>query len=512
MNSQPRTRTLRIAVAALALAACGSEKKNESAATVPRTTGSASAVTTAAPLDKAGNPTGSEPTALTLAWYGSEGQSSGLLAQLFAEEVSKATDGRVSVEIQYGVADAWQQYEDGNVDLLLSPARSLDTLGVHSFDALVLPFVVNDDDQADRILSSNSVTTMMEGLSVIDSTGIALAPVGERHLVVQGDEPLRSLSQLHGGIRVPAVGDLYDEMFTTLGLTPTHGLNGEDWAAAVADGSAPVAWTSTSLWGAVPGSPRMGANFALGYEFNALAIHNDVLAALDPELADAVRTAGESAQQRTIDERVRESAAFRDACATGAELRALPMPLISEIGRKLVPFVQERLNADPAVKSMYTTLNRTAGVHGRTWPDECHDSTVAPYEPPLPPSTVFPEGTYRSAPLPAGGLLAAGVGNDTAASNDWASYGEMRFENGTWTLDIHGRQGQLEHTCEAAYTLDTTGVIHIAGGGNCGAATYTWSTTDDGITLEMARSDDPQTVVDDWDLSTSYFGHLIKVG
>jgi len=108
-------------------------------------------------------------------------------------------------------------------------------------------------------------------------------------------------------------------------------------------------------------------------------------------------------------------------------------------------------------------------------------------------------------------LLAAGAQNDTAASNDWADYGEIHVENGEWTLEIHGRQGKLEHTCAGTYTVDTTGVLHLAAGGNCGAATYTWSTTDDGITLEMLRSDDPQTVAGDWDMTITYFGHLISV-
>jgi len=518
MNRQLHNRIWRCTIAAMAFSACssGTETHTNNA---PKATDVASAATvvaapgtTAAQVDKAGNPTASGPSTLTLAWFGSEGQASGQLATLFADEVKRASGGQVTVEIQYQVADAWQEYADGKFDLLLSPARALDTLGVHSFDALTLPFVVNDDDQADRVVESASAKKMLDGLSAIDSTGVAFAPVDERHLVVQGDEPLRSLDQIGGKIRVSAVGQLNDEMFKSLGYTPVHDLNGDDWAAAVADGSVPTAWTSTQLSGGVPGSPRMASDFSLGYEFNVLLAHNDVLDALGAGRADAVRAAGGTAQQRAIDERAREADAFRDACATGAELRATPMPLISEIGRKLAPFVLNTINADPDTKALYQALNRTAGVHERTWPAECRNRTVAPYEAPTPPSTSFPEGTYRSTPLPSGGFLAAGVGNDTAASNDWVDYGEMRFGNGAWTLDLYGRAGKHEHTCESTYTVDTTGVVDLAPGGNCGPMTFTWSTASDGIIMEMLSTGEQYSAVDDWDMTMTYAGHLIKVG
>ena len=180
----------------------------------------------------------------------------------------------------------------------------MDTMGVHSFDVLSLPFVVNDDVQADRVALDPVVDTMMAGLDGIGATGLLVAPVYQSHVAIAGNEPLRHLDQLHTGLRINPPGDLTAEMFEMLGATPTYDLNDADWEAAVAEGTATATEWPIHLSGGIPGPQQMATNFALFYDFNVLMIDNDSLDDLDTGQADVLREAAATALQRSIDERV----------------------------------------------------------------------------------------------------------------------------------------------------------------------------------------------------------------
>ena len=126
----------------------------------------------------------------------------GQVLQRFIEEVEAASGGAITIEVTIENPDSIQQWSEGDFDITLTTARTLDTMGVTTFDVLSLPFLVQDDDQADRVATSDAASLMMAGLSAIDATGLVLAPVYQNHFVTAGDEPLRTLDQLHTGIRV----------------------------------------------------------------------------------------------------------------------------------------------------------------------------------------------------------------------------------------------------------------------------------------------------------------------
>ena len=361
--------------------------------------------TTEPERDKAGNSESDNPHHLTAVCPRcGEGRPQGQVLERFAEEVARASGGSIEIDITYGVDDGWDQYLAGTFDILLSPTRSMDTMGVHSFDVLSLPFVVNDDVQADRVALDPVVDTMMAGLDGIGATGLLVAPVYQSHVAIAGNEPLRHLDQLHTGLRINPPGDLTAEMFEMLGATPTYDLNDADWEAAVAEGTATATEWPIHLSGGIPGPQQMAANFALFYDFNVLMIDNDSLDDLDTGQADVLREAAATALQRSIDERVRDDAAFRDACVQGGNLTAAPSTFITEVGRALDDWVLDKLE-DPATSEMYDTVKRVAGAHAVPEPQECHGGTITAYQPPAPPATTFPEGTYRSQPHTGDGLL-----------------------------------------------------------------------------------------------------------
>jgi hypothetical protein len=251
----------------------------------------------------------------------------------------------------------------------------------------------------------------------------------------------------------------------------------------------------------------MAANFALFYDFAVLMVDNDSLGHLSTGQADVVRKAAATTAQRSIDERVRDDVAFRDACTQGGNFTAAPSTLVTEIGRALDDWILDTLK-DPATKQTYDTVKRVAGAHAVPQPQECHGGTATDYVPPAPPFATFPEGTYRSQPHTRDSLLAAGVSSDTASSNNGWDYADVAFADGSLTLSFHQKSGSTEQECAAPYTVDGQGLISIDG--DCLGGTYTWYETPEGISLEMVPHDDVQRQFDA-DVSTLITTDMVKV-
>ena len=169
---------------------------------------------------------------------GGEGRPRAQVIERLAGEVAAASDGEITIEVTYGDDDSYQQFLDGEVDVLLANARSLDSMGVSTFDALTMPFLVQDDEQADRVAQADVVDEMMSGLAAIDATGLVFAPVYEEHLAIAGEEPLRTLDQLHTSIRTDPPSDRLAMLFDAFGGVARRGLNNDVWQEAVDSGEA----------------------------------------------------------------------------------------------------------------------------------------------------------------------------------------------------------------------------------------------------------------------------------
>ena len=173
---------------------------------------------------------------------------------------------------------------------------------------------------------------MMAGLSAIDATGLVLAPVYQNHFAIAGDEPLRTLDQLHTGIRVNPLSNRVDQLFEAIGGHAAHDLNGDDWYNAIVSGEALAMEWPTTLAAATPAPMSMATNFTIFYEFGVVMIRDDSLDELSPEQVDVLQAAGAATVQRQIDERLREEDAFAQACSEGATLTAAPFSLMAEVG------------------------------------------------------------------------------------------------------------------------------------------------------------------------------------
>ena len=438
--------------------------------------------------DKAGNVAPSEPVMLTMAATSSPERPRGALEARFAQEVA-ATGGPVAVDVQYSAADPIGDFMSGKVDMVLIPTQWLDALGVTSFRALSLPLLVDDDTQADRVATDPVVDEMMAGLDAIDATGLLFAPVAEQHLALQGDQPLRSLDQIAGGVRVNAGSEVATGMYQAMGTTAKYGLNDDSWNAAVQSGDVVAKEFPTALYGVGPAPVVMATNLTLFYEFAVLLVRNDALAELSAAEADALRAAAGATEQRQIEERLREDEAFRNECLKGAEFSAAPLTLWAEIGRAVDDFVLEQLE-DAATKDIYDAIKRAAGQRTVAWPNECHNGQVVPYDPPTTVGSEPEEGTYRVDGRTAEQLLASGVGADTATGNV-VDYWELTLEDGRATLAFHLPDGTVVEE-PSAYEVDADGyLVFTADPGSDGLnGPVAWTPTEDGFRTEPSPTDD----------------------
>jgi TRAP-type C4-dicarboxylate transport system substrate-binding protein len=492
------------AVTAVALTGCAASNASETTDPPPDT----AAATTTEPaddhdVDKAGNKVTSstEPVKLTATYTAQLERPRGQVLKRYVEEVDKASGGAIEIDVTLDNGESEQQWQDGDFDIILAPARTLDTMGVHTFDVLSVPFVVQDDDQADRVATSDVADTMLAGLDAIDATGLVLAPITQEHLQLAGDEPLRTIDQLQTGIRMSPHSDAIAALFEAMGGHVAYDLNGDDWDAAIENGEALASEFPTAL-ATVHGGLSMATNFTLFYDFGIVAIRNDSLAKLTDEQADMLRSAGEATLQRQIDERIREEQAFAKACSDGATLTVAPYSLMAEVGYAVDDVILTMFE-DPAARELYDAVRQAAGKNMVPKPVECAWSAVSDYTPPDPPSPIFPEGVYRAKGSTQDELFVRGAPTGDAA-NQAADYWEWTIEDGTITLSMV-RDNTSTEAISAPYTVDGAGRIVTDGW-----ATLTWRESPGGIVLEELPIDDPQARWDQWEVAMYGVDHLIR--
>jgi TRAP-type C4-dicarboxylate transport system substrate-binding protein len=497
MSTVPtRRRSRRVTLAAIMALFVGLATTSASASTAPATTEPPDPE-----LDMAGNEVGTtavEPITLTATYGAQLDRPRGQVLARFVEEVERASGGAIKIEVTSENAESEQQWRDGDFDILLTPARTLDTMGVTTLDVLSLPFVVQDDDQADRVASSDVADTMLAGLSGIDATGLVLAPITQNHLTIYGDAPLRTIEQLHTGIRMFPESNVVSDLFELIGGHVVH-LNGQEWVDAIDSGDALAAEYPTALAAAVPAPMSMATNFTMFYDFGVVAIRNDSLAELSTQQAEALRAASAATVQRQIDERVREEEAFAQACSEGATLTAAPYALMADIGAAVDDYIVKMLE-DPTTGDLYDAVRTAAGINKVPPPVECTLSDVTDYVPPDPPSTELPEGVYRAEVGTSDQLYVRGV-PPLDAQNNAADYLEFTIEDGGAVYEDHG---------VGSYTLDDRGVISAED--DWGPIDQkTWWEASDGIRMEYLPRDDPQLRWDEWELAMMGWSHLVSV-
>jgi TRAP-type C4-dicarboxylate transport system substrate-binding protein len=179
--------------------------------------------------DRAGGSAVGRPVTLTLA----NGLDDARDVQAFADEVRRLSHGSLLIRVKSEWR--WRQVEfergliadvrAGEAELGWTGSRASDRLGVHSFDALQAPFLVDSYELEHRVLAGPSATRMLAGIRRLGVVDVGLLPGPLRHLATP--RPIRRAGDLRGLSLLTQTAAEDDRALSKLGATPSR-----QWAGA----------------------------------------------------------------------------------------------------------------------------------------------------------------------------------------------------------------------------------------------------------------------------------------
>ena len=313
-------------------------------------------------IDKAG-PSVQAVRALTLANVDGDDTS----VAPFAEAVRSLSSGTLVIDtaLDWRPGDPQREgelvkdVEADKADLGIEPARSFDTVGITSFEALQAPFLINSTALETKVLSSSISGQMLDGLSPSGLIGLAIVPGPMRRLLGRS-RVLATVADLRGA---------------TIGIRPSHMTE----KTLEALGAKPVVYT---VGGAIPlatldgietnilaiegngydaGAAALTSNIDLWPRPSAIFVNAKVFAGLSAEQQTWLREAGSRAGTGVVTEIVQGEATsaaimcrrnLRFVDATPADLGAL---------RQAVEPVYTDLESDPATKAFIAQIEAMRG-------------------------------------------------------------------------------------------------------------------------------------------------------
>jgi TRAP-type C4-dicarboxylate transport system substrate-binding protein len=174
-------------------------------------------------VDKAGGTRTKQPVVLTLANH-EDGPDD---VRFWIVEVQRRSAGSLRIE----VSNHWQDQEidydkatiadvqAGKVQLAKVAVRAYDTVGVTSFQALVAPFLIDNQALERRVLESSIAGQMLAGTSKLGLVGLAVLPTDLRKPLGLS-RPLVAVKDYRGARIGVREGEVAKATFTALGATP----------------------------------------------------------------------------------------------------------------------------------------------------------------------------------------------------------------------------------------------------------------------------------------------------
>jgi TRAP-type C4-dicarboxylate transport system substrate-binding protein len=174
-------------------------------------------------VDKAGGTRTEPPVVLTLADH----ETSPAQVQFWIEEVQRRSGGSLSIQVTNKWRDQEVAYDKatiadlqaGKVQLAKVAARAYDTVGVDSFQALLAPFLIDNQTLEQRVLESELAGQMLAGTSRLGLVGLAVLPTDLRKPLGLS-RPLVAVKDYRGARIGVREGEVAKATFTALGATP----------------------------------------------------------------------------------------------------------------------------------------------------------------------------------------------------------------------------------------------------------------------------------------------------
>lgn len=429
---------------------------------------------------------------LTLGTSEPEGRPTDDAMQDFASRVADLSHGSIVIERRYSLAPAdhdWdhafaQAFLDGEVDLAMVPARAWETVGVTSLAALQAPMLVSTDDLLDHVVTGDTAQTMLDGLGDVDTTGLALLPIGLRHLYFFGTPPTTVAEMAGRGVRGPQSPTVW-AFLSALGMDPADPATSNDYAEAVRAGTLGAAETTYDLAPGTPAAATAVGNLVPYPYVVTLAASDAALAGLSGEQRTILAEAAAGTRDGLVASRRSDAEAAADYCSA-SHLAVVDLgPDELAAARRAAEPVYAGLEKDPGTKETIAAIRSIDDGLGNPGPDAVAcDGRVAPTTEPNVPAQ-FPEGTYTADVTPAF-LRSQGVDGTSALDN--AQTWTMTFRDGTYD---DGQCPGSTYTVDGGVLTVTLGTGSVQG---CGSAAGQvlflsgWHLDGDQMTFSGARS------------------------
>lgn len=479
------------------------------------------AATSAAPLlaqDKGG---GEGSVTLSLAVWDQPGRQAEQAALDLVALAPELSGGAITVsEPLWGMVDAADLVRSGQVDLAILATREWSPHGVMSLDALEAPFLIEDDQLAVAVATSDVADAAMAGLADLGVTGLAMWPEDLRHLF--SFEPFgrafTTLEDFSGSTILAIAGQRGQELITTLGgVLYQEGVETEtqtgdrefDSQSGALDGMV------TGLWGAGLSSDQIDGSVVAGDvvlfpKYQMLVANRESLARLSEEERAALDEITDEVHRLALDRHFTEAELAASICESGGTVVEAGEEAVAELRAAALPLT-DALAADPVIGDLMSRIRQLAaqtpddGGAGTCAPAGGVEDAVSRMEPALTEalagftgSEFLPDGTYRAV-MVADELEAAGADRFFATIND-----------GTWTLTISGDGWQAAHDgnraspsqpperCEGTQQLADGSVrLTTVVSRGCGLDyDVRWSLDGDAMTLRLADLAWAHTAVD----------------
>ena len=321
----------------------------------PRTEASSPTVEQA---DKSGGRAEGTPVVLTLANHNYQGDS---VPDEFAAAVERLSGGSIDIKVRYGfryydidergtIADV----RSGAVDAAVVGARAWDTVGVTSFQALVAPFLVDSYALERRVLESELVDRMLEGVEPLGLVGLAILP-GEMRRPLGTSRALLRPKDYEDALIGIRPSSLSRATFEALGGRakgfPSHqgGLAGFDGAESGVETIQGNAYDQ--------GARGLTANVVLWPRATTIVMNQKVFDALTDDQQDALRRAGVETVEPLLVTLQRAEQSALDAICKGSRLPLLSAsPADRAALRRAVEPVYDRIERDPLTQDLISEI------------------------------------------------------------------------------------------------------------------------------------------------------------
>jgi TRAP-type C4-dicarboxylate transport system substrate-binding protein len=300
----------------------------------------------------------------------------------FANAVEELSDGRMRVEVVWeaaGSSDPPNGHDQGvvglvqdrDLDLGWVAARTWDTMGVTSFQALQAPFLITDQELLAAVLASPMAAEMMTGLDDAGVVGLGMYPDGLRYPLGYA-APIASLEDFDGAAIRLVPSEATDSLIRALGGRPVYGLNGDELDAAIAGGDIDGTEISLALAPTVAQdvAPRsvVTGNVVLFPRVNTLFAGRELMATLSDEQQAILAAAAEEAQAVAAELATEDVQAFCDA---GGEIVHASRAEVAAMERAAQP-VYGSFEADPTTKSFIEQIRELKeGLASADAPPSC---------------------------------------------------------------------------------------------------------------------------------------------